>query len=596
MASDRFYCKGHLSVRISLVCLSLVLSCYPGIAAGGESPFLMGSMSTALHYLIPQTSQNKESQQVEKAIPLLKHIFQHSKNPEEKRDAALLLVSFGPGTSTYAERAIYGRFLLTDPDSTQVLVLKDSLSRTRLLKEVGTAWFSQGRWEDAHSSFKELSLTENPEYQSLAQLYLGWIEVNQKKPELAIQRWLSFMKTREGILAIEWQTILLKSMGQIWIENGSLSSLMTQSLSSILPEPVDQEAFKIGIAQWLLTHYSNLEKQDPLGKSALGIPLSTLISEAKLPLSKKEFIPISYLFWSSLTYPNEKEAFLLRHFSDPHTVEQLNNQRPILWWLSVLSSKSNNLSESPTIELVRSQWRMYFLSNPAILANLALKSEEKWTLLFKMSLEANLFEPLWNHLSETQIPGLKSLPIEIYHEWLARTMELYFLDKLTLDSAPSTFCANSYYEVTRFLKSVNLPYPPRPHEKLTQARVIFYSIPTSCYEKSRYLKSVKLFIDSLELFRSSSLLKLETLTVHSVSQLKLKLRLAQRATQKMRLACSLTPPLNELFWNSLSEQLEGLKAEILAVTPFKLGSEEDESRWNEERTALIESIAKWGKR
>lgn len=176
-------------------------------------------------------SQGKweESIAILRAISNGRHITH--KDQELEFDALLLLSAFAPGTTAFAERAQFAELLLQHPLAHEKLQQSD---RKRLYRTAGLGWFSQGQWDKAAQNFQ--SLIENGSISdiTLAQIHLGWIEINQKNAQRAFRRWLDFLTQSPSQVDPQWLPILLKDLGQLWVLAGDASLEVTHAMNQLI--------------------------------------------------------------------------------------------------------------------------------------------------------------------------------------------------------------------------------------------------------------------------------------------------------------------------------------------------------------------------
>ncbi len=179
----------------------------------------------------------------ETAGALLLKIFETPQTPEQKFDAALLLSAFPPGTSTYAKRSFYTRFALDSPLAQERL---GSTDRSRLLRSEALGWFASARWPEANKAFATLAKTESATDRAIAELHLGWIELNLKQPGQAFRRWIATLRA-DAPLTLQWRLPILRDLAQAWAENGGGNSEDALAIELLLQTQEDKNAFSQGL-------------------------------------------------------------------------------------------------------------------------------------------------------------------------------------------------------------------------------------------------------------------------------------------------------------------------------------------------------------
>ncbi len=231
----------------------------------------------------------------EQAITILRAIFSSKRAGDIRFNAALLLASFGPGTSAFPDRAVYAEFVLSHPLA--VSRLKNS-DRIRLLRSAGLGWFSLARWPEASLSFEKLRNLGGPDDGSLSELHLGWIELNQKNPKLALQRWLSFLGHHQHEVDQPWGPTLIRDLGHVWIEAGGFPPEVGEQIDRLIQSHDELKYFREGMSQGL----GLIPLDSPTWASFRGSALKTRMSRhlADLLLKNPEAIeshPCEILDW-----------------------------------------------------------------------------------------------------------------------------------------------------------------------------------------------------------------------------------------------------------------------------------------------------------
>lgn len=169
---------------------------------------------------------------------------ENSASQELQFDALLLLSAFAPGTTAFAERAQFAELLLHHPFAQEKLKESD---RKRLYRTAGLGWFSQGQWEKAAQSFQSLVEIGSNSDITLAQIHLGWIEINQKNDLKAFRRWLDFLSQSPSRVDPQWLPILLKDLGQLWVVAGDSRTEVSPTINLLLTQETHREKMLEGI-------------------------------------------------------------------------------------------------------------------------------------------------------------------------------------------------------------------------------------------------------------------------------------------------------------------------------------------------------------
>jgi hypothetical protein len=223
--------------------------------------------------------------------------------------SSVLLANFGPATSVYTDRAEYSEHALSSSLAEKEI---SSQSRFRLLRDVGIGKFNKGKWTEASVEFEKLLNSTEESDQALAQMYLGWIEINLKKPDLAFMRWLNGLalnqtNSRPGLQSAQWRRLFLKDLGRVLVEGGGGSPEQLKQVYDLPKNAEDRSYLEQGIKKGILFILKDLDRWKIFSKSLLGSILSHSVGKLVIEEQKQFSNHCELLEWVDQDHASQSE-------------------------------------------------------------------------------------------------------------------------------------------------------------------------------------------------------------------------------------------------------------------------------------------------
>ncbi len=175
----------------------------------------------------------------EPAFKLLEQVFSETNLVSDQIDAALILAYADNRLLTKHKRQYYAQFLTK--------VAMHSPDRPALLRIAGDGYFEEMDLVNASKMYEELTQAKDPNDQDYGHYKLGWVELNQKRPGLAFQRWHSRVlngKNRSQDLRLAF----VRDLGRSWAETVPADPSHTEKVLSLNLTDKEEKEFLYGLA------------------------------------------------------------------------------------------------------------------------------------------------------------------------------------------------------------------------------------------------------------------------------------------------------------------------------------------------------------
>lgn len=156
----------------------------------------------------------------EEAYPILEKVYEESESSPDKKLGAAIILAYAPNSLLKNhKRHIYAEFYYKEHSKRKIKVQPKTL--TTLVRIAADGYFDEQRFDIAVPYYELLSKDKEIRNKTYGIYRLGWVELNQQQPTLALLRWSKFLK-QDGKLLKESDPDLFRSIvkdaGRAWSE------------------------------------------------------------------------------------------------------------------------------------------------------------------------------------------------------------------------------------------------------------------------------------------------------------------------------------------------------------------------------------------